>query len=334
MNSLEKRKRRSAITALLFIAPFFILFTVFTVYPIIQGVWVSLNKWTLMGRQKFIGLENYQKLLHDQNFWDALGHTCLFVVLCAPLLVVLALAMAIFANRKTKYQKFLRVSYYLPGVLSVSVASFVASYTFAPYRGLINGILRFMGLITTSTESLWLQSTNLAWVVIVLMTAWWTAGFPMLLYLSALQDISGEVMEAAEVDGATKWQQFTSITLPLLKPTILLVVMLQVIACFKVFGQIYMITGGGPANTTRPLIQYIYQQAFDKNNLGFASSMSYVLFLILIIFSLLQLKLQEGKTNEKTQITYKQCGDYGGIYPAGSYDSAPSCMGIVLFTAA
>lgn len=120
------------------------------------------------------------------------------------------------------------------------------------------------------------------------MTVWWTIGFPMLLYLSALQDISYDIYEAASIDGATKRQQLFRIVLPLLKPTTWLVVLLQMIACFKVFGQIYMITGGGPASSTRPMIQYIYENAFEKNNMGYAAAMSYVLFGILLILSLAQ----------------------------------------------
>ena len=294
MHSMKKRQRRAAATAFLFILPFFILFTVFTVYPIVQGVWVSLNKWSMMGRQSFIGFENFHRLFSDAKFWDSLQHTCLFVVICAPLIVILALVFALFANRPARYRKFLRVSYYLPGVLSVSVASFIAKYTFAPYRGLVNGILKWAGACTTSTEPLWFMSTPLSWAVIIIMTIWWTIGFPMLLYLAALQDISREVMEAAAVDGASPRQQLFQITLPLLKPTILLVTMLQIIACFKVFGQIRLITGGGPSNTTRPLIQYIYEQAFDKNKLGYAAAMSYILFAILVVCTLVQLRLQKG----------------------------------------
>ena len=180
--------------------------------------------------------------------------------------------LALFANRQVKYKKFLRVSYYLPGVLSVSVASFVAKYTFAPYRGLVNGILKWMGLYDTTNEPLWFMSTNLSWVVIVLMT----------------------IMEAAAVDGASDWQKLTQITLPLLRPTIFLVTLLQIIASFKVFGQIRLITGGGPASSTKPLIQYIYEQAFDKNKLGYAAAMSYILFIILVVCTLVQMRFQRG----------------------------------------
>ncbi len=298
MNSKKKSQRRATITALIFILPFFVLFTVYTVYPILQGVWVSFNKWSLMGRQSFVGLDNYKKLLSDSNFWKALQHTCIFVVLCVPSVVIVALVMALFANRPTKYKRFLRVAYYVPGVLSVSVASYIAMYTFRPYTGLVNGVLTSMGLVTTETEPQWFQYTNLAWAVIVIMTLWWTVGFPMLLYLSALQDISPELYEVASVDGATPRQQLFRITLPLMRPTIYLVVLLQVIASFKVFGQIRIITGGGPSNTTRSLIQYIYQQAFDKNNMGYAAAMSYVLFAILVVCVLIQLRLQRGDDDQ------------------------------------
>lgn len=156
----------------------------------------------------------------------------------------------------------------------------------------MNGVLKSFGLISTKTEPLWLQDPRLVWWMIVLMTTWWTLGFPMLLFLSALQDLSPEMMEAAQVDGAADWQILFLIQLPLIKNTIFLVVMLQIIASFKVFGQIYMMTGGGPSNQTRPLIQYIYQQAFNKNDLGYASAMSYVLFAILVVCTLIQLQIQ------------------------------------------
>lgn len=294
MKTKQVYKKRETLMGWAFVLPFLILFTVFTIYPVVQGVWVSLNDWSLMGRLRFIGLGNYQKMLGDKNFWEALQHTCLFVVFCVPLVVILSLVLALLANRKTRFRRFLRTSFYLPGILSVSVASYVAQYTFAPYRGLINGILESLGAVTTKTEPLWLQDPKLVWATIVFMTGWWTLGFPMLLYLSALQDISPEIMEAAEVDGANARQRLFQITLPLLKRTIYLVIMLQVIASFKVFGQIRLITKGGPANKTRPLIMYIYQQAFDKNKLGYAAAMSYALFLILIVCTIVQLKLQKG----------------------------------------
>ncbi|MCI6004444.1 MAG: sugar ABC transporter permease [Blautia sp.] len=294
MNSMKKRQRRATITALIFILPFFILFTIFTIYPVIQGIWVSLNKWNLMGCQKFVGLENYEKMFSDAKFWTTLKNTCFFTVITAPLIVVVSLVFALLANRPVRYKKFLRIAYYVPGVLSVSVGSFIAQYTFAPYRGLINGILTSMGLITTATEPQWFQRPELAWTVVVIMTVWWTCGFPMLMYLSALQDISPELMEAASVDGANARQKLFRITLPLLKPTIYLVAMLQIIASFKVFGQIRLITNGGPGNSTKSLVMYIYEAAFDKNKMGYSAAMSYALFIIIAVCVMIQMKLQKG----------------------------------------
>lgn len=288
----KARRRKTFLVALAFILPFFILYTVFTIWPVIQGFYVSLHKWGLMGKQDFIGFDNYAKFIGDKNFWGALWHTTFFTLITTPMLVVTAMVLAMLANRATKIKRGLRVIYYLPSILSVSVASFIAKYTFAPYTGLLNGVLHSLGILPQDAELQWMQDPNLVWFTISLMTVWWTIGFPMLLYLSALQDISTDIYEAASIDGATKTQQLFRIVLPLLKPTTWLVFLLQMIGCFKVFGQIYLITGGGPASSTRPLIQYIYENAFEKNNMGYAASMSYVLFGILLVLSLGQQLLQ------------------------------------------
>jgi multiple sugar transport system permease protein len=288
----KARKRKTFLVAMAFILPFFILYTVFTIWPVVQGFYVSLHKWGLMGKLKYIGFDNYTKFIGDKHFWGALRNTAFFTVITTPLLVITAMILAMLANRVTKMKKGLRIIYYLPSVLSVSVASFIAKYTFTPYTGLVNGVLHSLGILPKSEELQWLQDPSLVWVTVSLMTVWWTIGFSMLLYLSALQDISTDVYEAASIDGATKRQQLFSIVLPLLKPTTWLVALLQMIGCFKVFGQIYMITGGGPASSTRPMIQYIYENAFEKNNMGYAAAMSYVLFGILLILSLGQQILQ------------------------------------------
>lgn len=289
----KARKRKAFLVALAFMLPFFLLYTVFTIWPVVQGFYVSLHKWGLMGKQKWLGLDNYAKFIGDKNFWAALWHTTFFTLITTPMLVITSMALAMLANRPTKLKKGLRIIFYLPSVLSVSVASFIAKYTFTPYTGLVNGFLHQFGILPASQELQWLQSPKLVWITVSIMTVWWTIGFPMLLYLSALQDISQDVYEAASIDGATRAQQLWRIELPLLKPTTWLVGLLQMIACFKVFGQIQLITGGGPAGATRPLIQYIYENAFEKNNMGYAAAMSYVLFGILLILSLAQQILQK-----------------------------------------
>ena len=288
----KAKKRKTFLVAMAFILPFFILYTVFTIWPVIQGFYVSLHKWGLMGKLKFIGFDNYTKFLGDKNFLGRIKNTAFFTLITTPMLVITAMVLAMLANRATRMKKGLRIIYYLPSVLSVSVASFIAKYTFTPYTGLVNGTLHSIGALPKDKELQWLQNPNLVWITISLMTVWWTIGFSMLLYLSALQDISNDIYEASAIDGATKTQQLFHIVLPLLKPTTWLVLLLQMIGCFKVFGQIYMITGGGPASSTRPLIQYIYENAFEKNNMGYAAAMSYVLFGILLVLSLGQQILQ------------------------------------------
>lgn len=289
----KARKRRIFLTAIAFILPFFILYTVFTIWPVIQGFYVSLHKWGLMGKQSFIGFDNYAKFIGDKNFWKALRATTFFVIITTPMLVILSMILAMLANRATKLKKSLRIIYYLPSVLSVAVASFIAKYVFTPYRGLVNGVLHATGLISAAEEPQWLQDPNLVWITISIMTVWWTIGFSMLLFLSALQDISFDIYEAAKIDGASSKQLLFYVTIPLLKPTLWLVSLLQLIACFKVFGQIQLITGGGPGSITRPLIQYIYETAFNKNNMGYAAAMSYVLFAILLVLSIVQQVLQK-----------------------------------------
>ena len=289
----KARKRRIFLTAIAFILPFFILYTVFTIWPVIQGFYVSLHKWGLMGKQSFIGFDNYAKFIGDKNFWKALKATTFFVIITTPMLVILSMILAMLANRATKLKKSLRIIYYLPSVLSVAVASFTAKYVFTPYRGLVNGVLHATGLLSAAEEPQWLQDPNLVWITISIMTVWWTIGFSMLLFLSALQDISFDIYEAAKIDGASSKQLLFYVTIPLLKPTLWLVSLLQLIACFKVFGQIQLITGGGPGSITRPLIQYIYETAFNKNNMGYAAAMSYVLFAILLVLSIVQQALQK-----------------------------------------
>ena len=185
----KQRKRKLFFTALAFMLPFLILYTVFTIWPVIQGFYVSMHKWGLMGKQKYIGFDNYIKFAGDKKFWSALGNTCKFVVITAPMLVIIALILALLANRQTVMKKGLRISYYLPSILSVSVASFIAKNTFSPYTGLLNGVLHQLHILPANTELQFLLDPKLVWVTISVMTVWWTIGFTMMLYISALQDI-------------------------------------------------------------------------------------------------------------------------------------------------
>ena len=203
-----------------------------------------------------------------------------------------ALGLALLANRATKAKRVYRTIYFLPNLLSVSVISYIAIFMAQPYdMGFLSKLMHTLG-VDPNYEIFWLSDDHLAWVTVVVATMWWTQGYNMMLYISALQDIPDHLYEAAAIDGATSRQQLFKITLPLLNKTTALILMLQIIASFKVFQQIWLITKGGPGRATRPLIQYIYEQGFQKQKLGYACSMSFVLFFILIVLTLIQRKIQ------------------------------------------
>lgn len=278
-------------TALLFMAPFGILYLIFTIWPVVQGAWVSTRKYSLMGDLGGVGFDNYVKAFGDKYFWGALANTTLFVVISVPALILTALALALMANRGTWMRRLARTAFYLPSVLSVTVISYITLYMARPHSGLINNLLHDLGF-PASFEPQWILGRGIQWVTLTIATVWWSVGFSMLLYIAALQDIPEELYEAAELDGASKTRQLFSVTLPMLKNTTWLVFLLQVLASFKLFGQVQLITGGGPAGATRSLVQYIYQQGFGKDNLGYASAMSFALFFILLVFALLQIRAQ------------------------------------------
>lgn len=273
--------------AIPFLLPFFIAYLIFTILPIFKGLEMSLHEWSLVRKLEFIGLDNYKKMLTDPHFWRSLWNTTLFVILTTPTMVLLSLGLALLSNLNTKFKTFFRGSFFIPSILSVSVISFLMIFMLQPYNGFINTLIQAMGI---NAEPFWLADKGLAWVTIVVVTLWWTVGFNLILFLAALQDIPESLYEASEIDGATRWDMFVHITLPQLIPIGRVVLLLQILASYKVFAQILLITGGGPGGATRPLIQYIYQVGFTQNNLGYAATMSYALFFILLILSIIQLK--------------------------------------------
>ncbi|MDR1446217.1 MAG: sugar ABC transporter permease [Treponema sp.] len=294
----DKQIGQKTLTAILFMLPFLLIYTLFIIWPVIQGIYVSLHRWGLMGKIRFLGGSNYTRFLTDKFFWSALWHTTWFVIISVPLLILAALVLALLANRETGMKKGLRICYYLPNVLSVSVISYMIRFMFSPYMGFMSTFLHSIGFLSPDQEIMWLTEVNLIWVVVTSATVWWTTGFSMMLYISAMQDIPVSVYEAAGLDGASPARQLFGITLPLLKPATYLILLLQIIASFKIFGQIFMISGGGPGSMTRPLIQYIYESAFAKNDMGYASAMSYALFIILVLLSFIQIQFQNRR--EKT----------------------------------
>jgi multiple sugar transport system permease protein len=283
------RDPRGGRYGLLFSAPFFALFVLFLFWPIVSALRTSLFNDSLVGGSSWAGLDNYSELLGDANFWAAMWHTALFTLLSVPPLVLLALGLALLVSRVARMQWLFRLAFFAPYVLPVSVVVLIWNWLYQPGFGLINSYLTSLGL----GEVNWLGQPGVAMISVVIATVWWTVGFNFVLYLAGLQEIPRELYEAAAVDGATPAQQTRRITLPLLTSTTVLVTVLQVIASLKVFDQIYLLQqgGAGPENSTRPAIQYIYESGFTQYRLGYASAMSFVFFLVVVLVGVIAARL-------------------------------------------
>ena len=284
-----RRRRRPDRSGWGMIAPFFLVYVLFLLWPIVGALWTSLFDSSLGATDGgFRGLGNYGELLSDGDFWAAMWHTLFFTLLSTPPLVLLAMGLAMLVDRALPAQWLFRLAFFAPYVLPVSVVVLLFNWMFQPGFGLFNGTLTWLGL----AEVNWLGSEGTAMISVVLLTVWWTLGFNFVLYIAALQDIPKEIYEASRVDGASTLQQVRRITIPMLAPTTMLVVVLQVIASLKVFDQIYLLLQGGPNYATRPAVQYIFESAFTQYRVGYASALSMVFFLAIILVSLLLFAVQ------------------------------------------
>lgn len=284
MTSLRKNT-----SSYLLILPFLVLYLIFTLYPIINGFIVSLRDYHVLGSKTFIGFTNYVGLFKDPLFWQSIWHTIIFVIFSVPLLLIIPFLLALLVNSPIRGRSIYQAIFFMPMILGVSVISSIWSAMLGNYGGLVDSVLNLIGIHNSIN---WVaQNTFLAWVSVVAVTIWWTAGFNMLLFLAGLQDIPKEYYEAASLDGANAWDRLIHITIPSVKRVSLLVLFLQIIASFNVFGQIFLLTGGGPAGATQPLVGYIYDKSFNSFMFGPGAAGSYILFLILLVISLFQLRL-------------------------------------------
>ena len=288
---LSGRKRDERVAAYIFVAPAVILLIAFLVVPMIYTVYFSGFKYQIMrpDAMKFIGLENYQKLFSDKNFWLALKNTVYFTVIVVPCQCVLALALALLVSKKFRGVAVFRTMYFAPQLTSMVVISVLWSvlYNANPNTGLINSILVSLGMSPIK----FLSDASTAMNSIIFMSAWKGAGYQMMIFLAGLQGIPRDQYEAASVDGATKFKQFLYITIPGLKGTIKYVIMITMIQAMKLFTQPYIMTQGGPKNSTKTLVYYIYTQGFQKGNFGYACSIAAVFFVIVVCMSMAMKKV-------------------------------------------
>src|SRR5690349_7067575 len=266
-----------------FLAPFLILYVLFIVGPAVYGLVMSFFNTSMVksGLSTFAGLQNYADALGSADFWSSLWHTLWFKILTTPPLVVLALALALLANRVARGRWFYRLAFFLPYVLPSAVVALIWMWLYTPEIGLLGRVVTAFGF----PEPSWLGNPSLAMWSLALTTVWWTLGFNFVLYLAGLQDIPRDLYEAASIDGAGPWQQIRKITIPMLARTTTLVVVLQIIASLKVFDQMYIMTSGGPNFSTRPALEYIYDEAFTNFRVGYASAASTLFFILVLAVS-------------------------------------------------
>jgi len=282
------KQARTDLHGYAFAFPFLIVYGLFTLWPIISGLRMSVSNVSLLGGSSpFVGFQNYSQALHDPDFWAALWHSVEFTIITTPPLVVFGLALALLANRAMPGRSVFRMAIFAPFVLPVTVVALLWIWLYEPSLGLINGYLAQLHLPTFS----WLTDTRTAMPAVAITTIWWTLGFNFLLYLAGLQAIPREYYEASAVDGANAWHQLWHVTIPLLKRTTVIVLILQVLASLKVFGQIYVMTAGGPDFSTRSEVEYMYEQGFTAYHLGYASAISFLFFIVLLAVSVFQFGL-------------------------------------------
>lgn len=274
----------------IFLLPALFILIVFFFYPLIDVFYLSLTKYSIVNEPVFIGFNNFKKLYNDPIFWKALKNSIIFLIAAVPPLVIIPIFLAVLINNTIRGISFFRALFYLPSIISIIVIGVAWKWLYAE-NGLLNYILSILHI--TNDKLLWLSSPNLALISIIIVTIWRGLGYYMIIYLAGLQSIPKELYESCEIDGGNFFNKHFHITMPLLKPSIVFVSVVSSINALKVFVEVYVLTGGGPAYNSTTLVQYLYDKAFTSLELGYACALGVVLFLLTLIFSMLNIKVIE-----------------------------------------
>ena len=287
----------SSKAAYFFLAPAVIAIFIFFFIPVIAAFVMSFTDFDIyalgnFNTIRFIGFNNYSKLFEDPLFWQSLKNTIYYVVLATPLAIAVSLGAAILLNSKLiKYKGFFRLSYFIPYITTLVAVAIVWRFIYHPKFGILNYFLGLFGVDPID----WLGDPNLAMPAIVIMSVWKTFGYNMIIFIAGLQNIPEDLYEAASLEGANEWQKFKTVTIPMLAPTTLFVSIITIVGYFQLFAEPYIMTQGGPLNKTLSIVQYMYQQGFRWWNMGYSASISFVLFFIILVVTILQFKLQKNR---------------------------------------
>ena len=271
-------------SGLLFVLPFLTAYLIILIYPLLSGMALSVQRVDLFGGGRFVGLENYARLFADDTFIRSVLNTFALALMIVPILTVIALALALALNRATRGAALFRGVFFSSSVLSVTIVTLIWRFVLAPDAGLLGETAQALGaepipFLSHPTWSLW---------ALAITTIWWSIGLPMMLFLAGLQQIPGDIYEAAALDRASRWTIFWRVTLPSLRRTVVLVVMLQTAAPLQLFGQAQLLTGGGPGGATRTMVLFIFEAAFGRWELGYATAAAEVLFLLIVLLTFTQ----------------------------------------------
>ena len=284
-NLFEKFVNNTQMSALIFLLPALLGTLIFIVIPVICSFGLSFVQWDLLNPIKFVGFENYREIFHDGLFYKILGNTIVFALSTSLFGVIIPLILASILNTKIRGSEFFKGAYFLPFITPMVVVGVVWAWIFDPNIGLLNHMLHL--------HLNWLYDSKLAMPALIVVSVWKLIGYNMIIFLSSLSAISQSLFEAAKIDGANSFQIFKNVTIPMISPTIFFVVIITAISSFQVFDLIYLMTQGGPFDSTNVLVYAIYKNAFEYFNVGKASAIAYVLFVIILVLTLIQWSLRK-----------------------------------------
>ncbi len=286
MNKLvEKLLNNHSMTAWIFILPAILGTFIFIIIPVICSFGLSFTEWDLLSCVKFVGLDNYKELLSNKLFYKILENTVVFALSTSVLGVIIPLILAAVLNSKIRGTEFFKTAYFLPFITPMVVVGIVWTWIFDPNIGLLNQVLKI--------HINWLYDSAFAMSALIIVSVWKLIGYNMIIFLSSFSAVSDSIFEAAKIDGAGVWDTFWRVTVPLLSPTIFFVIIITAISSFQVFDLIYLMTEGGPFDSTNVLVYSIYKNAFEYFNVGKASAIAYVLFFIILVLTLIQWGLRK-----------------------------------------
>lgn len=286
------------IAAYIFLAPALSAIFVFFFIPVLAAFIISFTDFDIyalgdFSTVRFVGLSNYLKLFDDPLFFTALKNTFYFVIMSGPLSIAVSLGAALLLNSKlVKYKSIFRLSYFIPVVTTLVAVAIVWRFIYHPKFGIINYLLSLIGIAPID----WLGEPSTAMPAIVIMSVWKNFGYNMIIFIAGLQNIPEDLYEAASIEGASEWQQFKSITLPMLAPTTIFISIITMIGYFQLFAEPYVMTQGGPLNSTLSIVQFMYQEGFRWWNMGYSAAIAFVLFFIIMIGTIVQLKVQKSSS--------------------------------------